>query len=365
MQILPGIDFRFSSLELKLIFQSFTQMKKIIGIVVFVFFAVSGFAQKKLVPVSHSELTGISLPTGTKKDGRILSIAAAGALLEMESSKYNVKISNTEVLMLPPFSSGGFNSDSLFKKLSDFGWQTTSIKADKEYSWLQKGNRNVISYFTMGDKGIDLYFGESTSSHTPSGQLENPTTSQPATQGNTEISMPVIPVIQNTKVNNTDNSAILGTWSATASNQSSYRVNNGVMNYIVRQYTFNPDGTYHFVSKAFDPFMDKILLGKENGTYKINGTILIITPKKSVLEAWSKNDGKDEWGKFLSSQNMMLENLNYQFTKHYFSGIREWSLVFQADKQTQRDGPFSGNTAFNNSWIYGPPCSKCLIKLPN
>jgi hypothetical protein len=68
--------------------------------------------------------------------------------------------------------------------------------------------------------------------------------------------------------NNSDNRSIIGTWGANASDQSSFRVNNGVMNYITRQYTFNPNGIYSFVSKAFDPLMDKILLGKESGTYQ-------------------------------------------------------------------------------------------------
>ncbi len=165
--------------------------------------------------------------------------------------------------------------------------------------------------------------------------------------------------------NNSDNTSILGTWGISASDQSNYRVSNAVMNYITRQYTFNANGTYSFITKTFDPFMENILLGKENGTYHINGTNLTINPEKSVLEGWSKKDGRDEWGNFLSSQNITLENVTYQFTKHYFSGIKEWSLVLQADKQTHRDGPFSGNTAFNHSWIYSPPCSQCFIKLPD
>jgi len=111
--------------------------------------------------------------------------------------------------------------------------------------------------------------------------------------------------------------------------------------------------------------MDKILLGREIGTYQIRGNNLIIAPEKSVLEAWSKKDGADKWGKLLSSQNRTLENVTYQFTKHYFSGLKEWSLVLQADKQTQRDGPFSGGTAFNKAWIYSPPCNECYIKLPD
>jgi hypothetical protein len=165
--------------------------------------------------------------------------------------------------------------------------------------------------------------------------------------------------------NKSDGASIIGTWGKSASDQSSSRVNNAVMNYVTRQYTFNANGTYSFISKTFDPFMDKILLGKEHGTYQIRGQNLVITPEKSVLEAWSKKDGTDQWGKLLSTQNRAMENIAYQFTKHYFSGIREWSLVLQADRPTQRDGPFSGGTAFNKAWIYSTPCRECYIKLPD
>jgi hypothetical protein len=153
---------------------------------------------------------------------------------------------------------------------------------------------------------------------------------------------------------NSDNMSIIGTWVANASDQSSFRVKNGVMNYITRQYTFNPNGTYNFVSKAYDPLMDKILLGKENGIYQISGNNLTIMPGKSVLEAWSKKDGRDEWGKLINTQNMTLEKVTYQFNKHYSAGNQKWNLVLQSDNETKRDGPFSGNTTFSRAWYYGP-----------
>lgn len=137
------------------------------------------------------------------------------------------------------------------------------------------------------------------------------------------------------------------------------------MNYIMRQYTFTANGTYSFISKAFDPLVDKIVLGKESGTYQTNGNSITVSPQKSVLEGWSKNKGRDEWGSLLNTENGLLEKTTYQFTKHYFSGIKEWSLILQADKITKRDGPFSGGAAFSNAWIYGTPCSKCFIELPN
>jgi len=163
-----------------------------------------------------------------------------------------------------------------------------------------------------------------------------------------------------------DNPPFPGIWTATASDQSSFRVKNGVMNYIMRQYTFNANGTYTFISKAFDPLMNDIILGKENGTYQVHDNQISITPEKSVLQRWSKKDGKDEWGGLVNSQNRPLEKITYQFRKHYFSGIREWALILQADKQTQRDGPFTGNNFFTNSWIFSAPStSHPIIQLPD
>ena len=151
-----------------------------------------------------------------------------------------------------------------------------------------------------------------------------------------------------------DKNSILGTWAAGASDNSDYRMKNGIMNSLKRQYSFRADGTYQFITKAFDPLMNQIILGKESGTYQINSTNVTVNPKKSVLEAWSKKDGTDKWGKLLNTQNIPLENVTYSFTKHYFSGIQIWSLVLIADKPTNRDGPFSNNKSFDNAWYYNP-----------
>jgi len=340
-------------------------MKIIIVLAVFIISEANLFAQKKLVPVAQSALTGITLPAGSKKDSRILSVAAAEMLLEMQTSKSNTKLSATEVLILPAQSSVGFNNDSLAKKLSDLGWHITVIAEDKKYDWLQKGTRNVISYFSMDPRETSLYFAEVTSVPTQQSQGNKTLSRQPGTTGNIFMNQPANPEAIKGNENNGNNSAIIGAWGANASDNSSYRINNGIMNYISRQYTFNANGTYRFISKAYDPLMDKILLGKEEGTYQVSGNSVAIYPKLSVLEAWSKKDGRDEWGKLLTSQNITPESVSYQFTKHYFPGIQEWSLVLQADQPTKRDGPFNGGTAFSNAWIYGTPCNKCLIKLPD
>jgi hypothetical protein len=171
-------------------------------------------------------------------------------------------------------------------------------------------------------------------------------------------------------VGNNSSASILGTWGMSTSGsvraddyKNPYSVNN--YGYSKAQYTFNSDGTYSFVSKTFRMTLDKILLVKESGTFQLSGNKITINPQKSVIEAWSKRDGADKWGRLLTTQNRTLEKVTYQFTKHYFSGIQVWNLVLQADKATERDGPFSSNTTFSNAWYYAPISSNNpVIELP-
>lgn len=161
--------------------------------------------------------------------------------------------------------------------------------------------------------------------------------------------------------------SIVGTWGKSAGAHMSYGdpVAAGIAGYSKDQYTFNADGSYTFVSKTFRMSFDKLLLVKENGSYEISGDKITIRPKKSVIEAWSKRNGGDSWGRLLTTQNRTLETITYRFTKHYFSGIQVWNLVLQADSPTQRDGPFSNNTTFNNAWYYAPLSpNNPVIELP-
>jgi len=153
-----------------------------------------------------------------------------------------------------------------------------------------------------------------------------------------------------TTVANDDEITIIGTWAISSGNQSNDAVNNGINSYIKRQYSFNTNGTYSFYVKSFQYTFDKLLLTKESGTFQINGNNITVNPNKSVIEAWSKKDDTDKWGKLLSSQNRPLEKVTYTFTKYYFAGIQQWKFVLQADNATERDGPFSTNITFNNAW---------------
>ena len=161
--------------------------------------------------------------------------------------------------------------------------------------------------------------------------------------------------------------SIVGTWGSNVGASMTYGdpVAAGMAGYTKSQYTLNADGTYIFNSKTFRMGYDKIILVRESGTYQISGSTLSVKPQKSVIQAWSKLNGGDGWGRLLTTQNRKLEAVNYKFTKHYFSGIQEWNLVLQADSPTDRDGPFSTFTLFPNAWYYKQiSANNPLIELP-
>ncbi len=152
-------------------------MKNAIAICVLLVFVSASYAQKKLISVTQSALTGIDLPNGSKRDSRILNVAAAATLLELESDKVNTKVQNTEVLVLPPASLDKFSKDSLITRLTALAWKITATQ-DNNYLWLQKDKRHVIAYFSMNTKQTDLYLAEATSTPVLASQESN-TTSNP------------------------------------------------------------------------------------------------------------------------------------------------------------------------------------------
>ncbi len=226
------------------------------------------------------------------------------------------------------------------------GWEVQSGYAPFE----NDGNKGVVILITSSgfEKMVNIIVLTNTDVYEKemTGFLESLSLKKP--EANT-------PQIQTPAVNYSD-SPFPGTWGKSGSVNPAYNdaYATSIAGYSKDQYTFNSNGTYHFVSKTFGMSFAKLLLVKENGTYQITGNTITINPQKSVIEAWSKKDGVDKWGKLLSSQKRTLEKITYQFTKHYFSGIQLWNFVLQADKQTQRDGPFSSNTTFNNAWYYSP-----------
>ncbi len=167
--------------------------------------------------------------------------------------------------------------------------------------------------------------------------------------------------LQETNINNS--TSILGTWCMSSSDNSNYRVKNGVMSTIFRQYTFKENGAYTCNIKTYDPLMNSTFLGRENGTYKKTGNILTVNPQRSVLEEWSKVNNNDQWGKLLKTQNVALEKVSYTFSKVDIPENNEWQLILKANLQTIRDGPF--NNYQKDAWVYiNSSPARPVIKLP-
>lgn len=152
---------------------------------------------------------------------------------------------------------------------------------------------------------------------------------------------------------NNNNAGIVGSWGK--SNTVGQLYNRfGSYSYNKQQYIFNANGTYRFTGKNYSEQYDETLLIKENGTYTINRNSLTIIPQNSVIEAWTKKNGADNWNKLKTSQKRTLEKTTYQFS------IVERSLVLQTSRETVRDGRFSNG----NFYSYGPPGTFTAIKLP-
>jgi hypothetical protein len=186
------------------------------------------------------------------------------------------------------------------------------------------------------------------------------------------IKLKKLEAVSQPKAGGESNSAIAGEWGVSQSDQSSFAVNNGINGYILRQYTFKPDGTYLFLIKTFAYTSTNLLFTKETGTYRLNGMTLTIVPQKSYIQAWTKarvigGDGRssetDNWGKLVSTQNKTLERATYEISKNYLSGVDKWQLLMKSAKPTERDGPFSGGPGFPNTWFY--ETVRFPIKQPN
>jgi hypothetical protein len=143
-------------------------------------------AQKKVVPVAQSALSGISLPKGTKQDSRFLTEIAAKTLFELETKKAGTNVTKVEVLSVPIAS--GFTADTLVNHLTNLGFTIALLETDDKYAWLQKENRFIILYYEEKKTEINLYFGElSTAPMALNNSNTNPQEQPQGTQQQTTI----------------------------------------------------------------------------------------------------------------------------------------------------------------------------------
>jgi len=154
-------------------------------------------AQKKLVPVTQSPLTGIVLPAGTKQDGRFLSELAGKTLLEMETKKAGMNVGKTELLIIPPSADTRATLDSLKQVLQNAGWMVSPPPTgDPQFFWIDRNNTRLIAYLSGNKKEISLYFGE-TGGQT---QTEQPQQQVYTQQGDPSMNQPVQPPVMDPPV---------------------------------------------------------------------------------------------------------------------------------------------------------------------
>ncbi len=329
----------------------------------FVFFVSAIQAQQQTF-----DLTTYSVPTGWKdvsteyaagyaitnnQKGTYCQIAiykstnSKGSLIEDFESEWQELIIKTYKPSTKP---------ELIPSASENGWDAQRGVAPFDFN----GGQSIAMLVTMSNQIRCMSIVILTNTEDYQSAIEKFLTS--VNMKKTEISVET----KNSALDNTLNS-IVGTWGKGSSVNAKYNdpVSSSNAGYSKEQYTFFDDGKYTYVSKIFRSSMTTILIGKESGLYQMNGSVLNIIPKEGTNEEWTKKDGVDQYGQLKSKQNRNLEKVNYQFTKHYFSGIQQWNLVLQGDNTTQRDGAFSTNTTFKNAWYYSPISSNNpIIELP-
>ncbi|PYT01966.1 MAG: hypothetical protein DMF63_03790 [Acidobacteria bacterium] len=113
----------------------------------------------------------------------------------------------------------------------------------------------------------------------------------------------------------------------------------GYAGYSKNTYQFNADGTYQFSRVDFQNYSPKYYLENEEGTYKIAGNKMTITPKKSIFS--SHKSRKDDAP--LRSGNLELAVLQYSFEFMDLHNDGRWSLLLSPVNgvETKRDGVFS------------------------
>jgi hypothetical protein len=172
------------------------------------------------------------------------------------------------------------------------------------------------------------------------------------------------PEVQSTQKKTSNNIvSITGTWGF-GSNAMMANNRYGPWNYSKQQYTFNTNGTYSFIRKTYKEYDSETLLTRETGTYAVSGTTITITPKKNVIEAWSKKNGGDNYNKLISSQAQTIEKNNYSFYIYYDETLKVTALMLQTSTETKRDGKYNAEVESKKMWRYMQAPGYIVIKLP-
>lgn len=125
---------------------------------------INVMGQKKTIKAEYSVLAEIPLPSEALQEKRLLYTAAAKTVLEMETSKYQINITDIEVfsfLNIPgnDENKGAF-ADNLIKSLEDSGYECWPAEDNPLITWLSKNDKQIVMYLSSTKKETALYFGK-------------------------------------------------------------------------------------------------------------------------------------------------------------------------------------------------------------
>lgn len=121
--------------------------------------AVSG--QKNVMPASVTNQLGLTLPGGSTRDMRTISVASAASLLRISTAYKGLSFSPAEVYYLPPAGSGGYNAEQLIEMITSAGNQVAPDPGDNQLAWVVNPNGTWLVYYSMDTGKCDLYIGKS------------------------------------------------------------------------------------------------------------------------------------------------------------------------------------------------------------
>lgn len=135
-----------------------------------------------------------------------------------------------------------------------------------------------------------------------------------------------------------------GKWSRSGSSPAGFDPGSVLTNagYYKCTYDFRPDGMYALRGESRTNTGNYMTI-EESGSYKMNGTQMIVTPAKGKLQSLDRD------GKVLKSQSVDLAKRTYAWQMHYFEGLNETQLVLTPAKPYPWDGGTGGNSLFPNS----------------
>lgn len=349
------------------IFQKRNMKKTIISIYLFLIYAaltVSLSAQEKFDVVTFTAPKGWTKSVEqnavqfTKQDGNAVGIMMLFKSLPTDKDSKTTFDASWEAIVKGLFDK--VDSPQMQPTMNENGWMIENGAAIVEKDG-SKAVANLISA-TGGGKVVNLliiFNNESFQTDVEAfiSSLNLPKVSPTVTTNNPTVTA---------NAGNQTNSSIVGIWADNLLETSGYANNIPQYSggYFRKEYKFNSDGTYLFLTKNWSVYAKSIIFIYEKGTFSVNGNKLTVTPTSGKSEEWSKSASNrtSEWGALLKSQNRKLEKITYTFEIKYYSGSQSSALELYSNTPTERDGR-SNNEGNEQKFSYAAK-DKSVIDFP-